>query len=269
MPQFKVATFNVNSIRTRTPILEKWLSSEKSPDVVCFQETKSQDENFPTDFFDSLGYNSVFKGMKSYNGVAIVSKLEPEEVEIGLGDGKFEDEAMEEAENSRVIRAKFGKLSILNTYIPQGKSIEHADYPYKLAFLGRVNDLLNREYSPEERLLWVGDLNVAPTDIDVTNPKTKKEHPCFHIDVKEALENVMSWGMVDIFRQHRPNEGEFTYWDYRVRDALMRNIGWRIDHILGTKSQAELCTDVEVMREFRAMERPSDHTAVVATFREL
>ena len=268
MVQLKVATFNVNSVRTRIPILEKWLSSETAPEIICFQETKSQDENFPTDFFDEMGYYSVFKGMKSYNGVAIVSKMTPENVEFGLGDGKFENAATEESENARVVRARFGKLNILNTYIPQGKSIEHLDYPYKLAFLERIRNLLEREYKPTDRLLWVGDLNVAMTDIDVTSPKSKKEHPCFHTDVKESLQSVMSWGIVDIFRQHRPGEGEFTYWDYRVKDSLSRNIGWRIDHILGTKSQAALCTNVEVARDLRAMERPSDHTAVIATFKE-
>lgn len=268
MSLLKIATFNVNSVRTRAPILEKWLSSSKAPDVLCLQETKSQDVDFPIDFFDSLGYKAVFKGMKSYNGVAIVSKITPKNVAFGLGDGKFEDEAMSESENARVVRASFGDVNVLNTYIPQGKSIDHSDYPYKLAFLARVRDLLEREYKPSDKVVWVGDLNVAMTDIDLTNPKTNRQHPCFHEDVKQALENVMSWGLVDIFRQHRPDAGEFTYWDYRVKDSLTRNIGWRIDHILGTESQAALCTAVEVERELRAMERPSDHTAVVASFKE-
>lgn len=266
MPQLKVATFNVNSVRTRLPVLEKWLTSSKAPDIICLQETKSQDVNFPVDFFTSLGYKAFFKGMKSYNGVAIISKTTPEKVVFGLDDGNFTDEAAEESENARVVRASFGEINIVNTYIPQGKSIDHADYPYKLAFLARVRDLFEREYKPTDKVLWLGDLNVAPKDIDVTNPKTKKTHVCFHEDVKEALKNVMSWGMVDIFRLHLPDAGEFTYWDYRVKDSLTRNIGWRIDHILGTASMAALCTAVEVKRELRAMERPSDHTAVVASF---
>ncbi|MCF0248217.1 MAG: exodeoxyribonuclease III, partial [Synergistes sp.] len=106
----------------------------------------------------------------------------------------------------------------------------------------------------------------APLDIDVTAPKTKKDHVCFHRSVKEALANAMAWGMVDIFREQLPEAGEYTFWDYRVKDALSRNIGWRIDHILGTPVIAERCRGVRVERALRAMERPSDHTAVVAEF---
>ena len=155
---------------------------------------------------------------------------------------------------------------MLNTYIPQGKEIDNPDYLYKLRFIGRVKRLLERKCSSSDKVVWLGDLNVAPTDIDVTNPKNKKDHVCFHEDVKEALARAMSWGLVDIFREHLPGEGQYTFWDYRVKDSLSRNIGWRIDHILGTESAAELCKGVRVERGLRAMDRPSDHTAVVGTF---
>ena len=260
-----IATFNVNSVRSRLPILEKWLSSPSAPDILCLQELKCQDGEFPEDFFAALGYQSRYKGMKSYNGVAVVSKFAPDEAAFGLGDGAAAPEK-EESELARVARVRFGELNIVNTYIPQGKELDNPDYPYKLAFIGRVRAMFERDYKPTDKVLWVGDLNVAPTDIDVTNPKTKKGHVCFHEDVKKALADAMAWGMEDVFRKHLPEEGNFTFWDYRVKDSLNRNIGWRIDHILATKPLAALSQSVKVERELRAMERPSDHTAVTAMF---
>ncbi|MEG1641484.1 MAG: exodeoxyribonuclease III [Synergistaceae bacterium] len=262
MTQLKIATFNVNSVKSRLPILDTWLTTEEAPDILCLQETKCQDHDFPAEHFETLGYKCYYKGMKSYNGVAIITKIEPTEIEFGLTDDKATPEK-EESEKARVIRIKIGNLNIYNTYIPQGKAIDNPDYPYKLDFFARFKQMIDKQNTPQGKLLWVGDLNIAPTDIDVTNPKTKKDHACFHIDVKNAFTDVMSWGLTDIFRQHRPQEGEFTFWDYRVKNSLERNIGWRIDHIIGTEKVATHCTKVEVKRDLRAMERPSDHTAVV------
>lgn len=261
----KIATFNVNSVKTRMPILEAYLKGERAPDILCLQETKCQDKDFPEEFFEKLGYKSSFKGMKSYNGVAIVSKEEPDEVSFGIGDG--EEAEREESENARVVRAVFKDLTVVNSYVPQGKSIDNPDYPYKLRFFKRLSAMFEREVKSGGKLLWLGDLNVAPTDIDVSNPKTKKNHVCFHTDVKRVFEEVKAESkLIDIFRKHRPDEGEFSFWDYRVKNALERNIGWRIDHILGTEDVASASSDAWVERGLRAMERPSDHTAVTASF---
>lgn len=265
MSLMNIGTFNVNSVKSRIPILEKWFASPDAPDILCLQETKCQDVDFPSAFFEEYGYNCLFKGMKSYNGIAVISKSVPDEVAFGLGDGLVE-EGRAESENARIVRVRFGNFNVINTYVPQGKEIDNPDYMYKLRFFERILALLEREYKFSDKVLWVGDLNVAPSDIDVTNPKTKVNHVCFHRDVKEALKNVMSWGLVDIFRQHCPDGGEFSFWDYRVKDSLARNIGWRIDHILGTNSLAENCKRVWVERSLRGMERPSDHTAVMSTF---
>lgn len=261
----KVSTFNVNSVKSRLPILGRWLASEEAPDILCLQETKCRDEDFPQEFFERLGYYCEFRGMKAYNGVAVVSKTKPDEICFGFGDGVALPER-EESENSRVAIARFGDLNVLNTYVPQGREITHEEYRYKLHFFERILALFERNYTDKDKVLWVGDLNVAPTDIDVTNPETKRDHVCFHSDVRDAFAQVMSWGLTDIFRKHRPGAGEFTFWDYRVRNSLPRNIGWRIDHILGTESVAKASKDVIVHRNLRAMERPSDHTAVTGIF---
>ena len=226
----KIATFNVNSVKSRIPVLIQWFETKGAPDILCLQETKCVDEDFPAYFFEDYFDFCNYRGMKSYNGVAIISKREPDEVSFGLGD---EGEAgREESEAARVAFARFGKLFVLNTYIPQGKDIEHPDYAYKLRFIARVRALLERRCTPDDLVVWVGDLNVAPSEIDVANPKNKKNHVCFHEDVKRALASAMEWGLVDIFREHLPNEGEYTFWDYRIKDSLARNIGWRIDHVL-------------------------------------
>ena len=265
MSLITIGTFNVNSVKSRIPILENFLVSETAPDILCLQETKCRDEEFPREFFEAHGYHSIFKGMKSYNGVAVVSRIEPDEATYGLDDGSAEPEK-EESEQARVILARFGDLNILNTYIPQGKEIDNPDYGYKLKFFRRVKELFERKFVPGDKLLWLGDLNVAPTDLDVANPKNKMNHVCFHRDVKEAFADVLSWGLVDIFRKHLKGDGEYSFWDYRIKDSLSRNIGWRIDHIIGTEIMSEASRRVWVERPLRAMERPSDHTAVMGSF---
>lgn len=258
--KFKIATFNVNSLKARLPIVETWLADE-APDVVCFQETKCQDADFPVDFFTSRGYSVAYRGMKSYNGVAIASRTAAAQTLFGFGDGEDAEQDL-----CRLASAAFGDLHVICAYVPQGKSIDSPDFGYKLDFFARIRRMLERRYSTTDRVILVGDLNVAPTDIDVTNPKNKRDHVCFCDEVKAALADTASWGLVDVFRQKRPDAGEFSFFDYRVKDALARNIGWRIDHLLATEPLAALCTDAYVVRELRAMDRPSDHTAVVGVF---
>lgn len=251
-------TFNVNSVRSRLPILERWFQSVR-PQVLCLQETKTQDDGFPLEFFRNQGYSVVFKGQKSYNGVAICSLCPPDSVINGFDDGK------EESFDTRVIAGLFGDLWVLNTYVPQGKSIDHQDYLVKQEFLTRTGAMINRLRASGKEVLWVGDLNVAPTEIDVTNPKTKKNHVCYHSAIRDLFQKVRL-DMVDVFRKHRPGPGEYTFFDYRVKDSLERNIGWRIDHVLATPALAEKSKDSWVDRNPRSWDRPSDHTALLAVF---
>ena len=254
-----LATFNVNSVRSRMPHLERWLG-ENSVDVLCLQETKVEDSSFPEEAFTAMGYRSLYKGGKAYNGVAILTKAPLDGYAIGFGDGE------EPEGETRLLRARIGDFCIVNTYIPQGKAIDHADYAYKHRFFERMKALFDREYLRDEKVVWVGDMNVAPTDMDVTSPERKRDHPCFAPDIQARYEDVKSWGFIDLFRKFRPDAGEFSFFDYRVKNSLERNIGWRIDHILVTPALEKAAVDCYIDPGPRGWERPSDHTPVVAVF---
>jgi exodeoxyribonuclease-3 len=257
----RIATFNVNSLKARLPIVEKFLGGASPPDILCLQETKCRNADFPKDFFEDLGYECAYSGMKSYNGVAVVSRIPFLGFDSGFGDGIDIEQDL-----ARVIRARFDDLDVICTYVPQGKEMSSPDFGYKLRFFERLREMLERAYKPSEKLLWTGDINVVPTDMDVTHPEKKRDHVCVCEEVRTALSGVMSWGFVDVFRKHRPDPGEFSFWDYRIKGALEKNIGWRIDHLFATGVLADTSVDAFVEKEFRAMERPSDHTAVTAVF---
>jgi len=257
--RMKIATFNVNSVRSRLHVLERWLNDNKV-DILCLQETKVEDVSFPKDFFNGMGYHVAFSGQKSYNGVAVASLAEPDETLCGFGD-------MEEPEApTRLMACRFGPVHVVNAYVPQGKSIDHPDYAMKLRFFERLGALFHKKSMLDGPMVLVGDLNVAPEKIDVTHPERKNSHVCFHEDVRRSFRELESLGLTDVFRKHRPGEGEFTFWDYRVKDSLVRNIGWRIDHVLATDPLALRSVDCYADREPRSWEKPSDHTVVVAEF---
>ena len=255
----KVATYNANSIRSRLGLVLDWLEKE-NPDILCLQETKVQDADFPAMAFLEAGYHVVFRGQKAYAGVAIVSREEPQEVAYGFDDGGEPDEA-------RLIRAVIKGIPVVNTYVPQGRSPDSPQFQYKLEWLERLRALFERHYSPQEPLLWMGDFNVAPEPVDVHDPKRLKNHVDFHPLARAALEQIRKWGFVDVFRLHHPDEPEqYTFWDYRVRDAVRRKLGWRVDHIWATEPLARKSTGAWIDVEARLMEKPSDHTFLVAEF---
>jgi exodeoxyribonuclease-3 len=256
---FRIATFNANSVRVRSGQIADWLQRH-APDVLCLQETKVQDQDFPRDVFESVGYQVVFRGQKSHAGVAVASRQELVNVSFGLDDDGPSDEP-------RLVYAQLGAVTIVNTYVPQGQEITSPMFQYKLEWFDRLRAWMARRFSPDQRLVWVGDLNVAPTDIDIYDPKGLAEHVDFHPDVKAALERVRTWGLIDCFRLHHADEaGQYSYWDYRARNPVPRGIGWRIDHIWATPPLAEACTACWIDVDARLVERPSDHTFVVADF---
>jgi exodeoxyribonuclease-3 len=257
--RFKVATYNANSIRSRLSLVINWLNREK-PDVLCLQETKVQDRDFPVPAFRAAGYHAVFRGEKARAGVAIASREEPKEVAFGLSQGGPADE-------DRLIRGTINGIPIVNTYVPQGQAVESPMFQYKLEWLARLRDYFANYFSPDKPLLWCGDFNVAPEEIDVHNPKRLINHVDFHPEARAALERIRGWGFVDVFRKHHPGElGQYTFWDYRVPGALNRNLGWRVDHIWATPPLGERSLASWIDREARRAEKPSDHTFLVAEF---
>lgn len=259
MTLLKLATFNANSIRVRLEQMLAWLDREQV-DILAVQETKVQDADFPRDEIEARGYHVVFRGQKSHAGVALLSRTKPDEVIYGFDSEADRDEA-------RLIRAHVAGIHVINSYVPQGRSIDDPVFQYKLAWYGRLRALLEQHYRSDDLLAWVGDLNVAPGERDLYDPKGNRDHVDFHPDVREAYAQARSWGLVDVFRQHHPDEdGHYTYWDYRVRNAVDRNVGWRIDHILATPALAERSRGCWIDVDARRAERPSDHTFLVASF---
>jgi exodeoxyribonuclease-3 len=253
----KIATWNVNSIRRRLPILLEWLA-EHRPDVMCLQETKVQDSEFPESELREAGYHCRYRGMKSYNGVATLSREEPESVYYGLCDGP-------DSEDVRALETTHSGVTVVNTYVPQGYKVGTEKYVFKLEWFGRVRAYFKRRLDPAKPAVWLGDLNVAPEPIDVYHPDRRVNDVDFHIDAREAYKKAVSWGFEDVFRKLHPDRVQYTYWDY-FRGAFERNFGWRIDHILATPPLAETCRRAEVDMAVRAKEGASDHTVMWAEF---
>ena len=255
----KIATYNVNSLRKRITILQSWLRRYK-PDVMCLQETKVQDQDFPLEAFADLPYVINYCGQKSYNGVAVLSRVEPGEVAFGFQDGEDSEDA------SRLARVVIQGIPIINTYIPHGYALHSPKYAYKLEWFQRLKRYFSRNLSVQKPAIWCGDMNVAPGPVDVHHPEKHKKHVCFHEDVKKAYQDTVSWGFVDVFRHHYPRRQQFTFWGYRKPDALEANRGWRIDHMMVTPSLLPHSQTIKVDVNPRKAEQPSDHTILWAEF---
>ena len=253
-----IATFNCNSIRSRLDAVLAWLGKYQ-PDVLALQETKCQDEDFPAGAFTSAGYRVVYRGQKSYNGVAVASRTGFDEVSFGLGDDDGQSEA-------RLAHVRVGPVHVINTYVPQGQALDSAMFQLKLRWLARLRAYLaGRLDSQRDLVAWVGDLNIAPQPIDVYDHQRIWPHVCHCQDATDALDDAISWGLVDVVRKHAPGEGVFTYWDYRF-PTVASNRGWRLDHILATPPLAEKSREVFIDVEPRRQAKPSDHTFVAARF---
>jgi exodeoxyribonuclease-3 len=253
----KFATFNTNSIRARLPVIKEWLDRE-GPDVLCVQETKVRDKDFPADLFEEVGYHVIFKGQKSYNGVAIISKVPPDDILLNLYD--------KEDEQARFISARIDDIPVINVYVPQGFQVGTDKFEYKLSWLNDLLKHIKEKYDPAQPLLVAGDFNVALEPTDVFDPEKFKGEVGFHPDEQAILRQFLDWGLVDVFRKHEPGGGHYTFWDYRIPNALKRKMGWRIDYILGTAPLAEKSIRVRIDTEARMLEKPSDHTFLVAEF---
>jgi exodeoxyribonuclease-3 len=258
MRHVKIATWNVNSIIARQPVVLKWLEGAR-PDVLCLQETKCTNEKFPREEFERLGYHVEAHGQPTYNGVAILSRKKCEDVQRG-----FPDE--EEGSHARLIAATVGGVRVVNIYVPNGQSVGTDKFKFKLKWLGTLREFFDEHYWADDRVLVCGDFNVAPEDRDVHDPNLWRGRILFSQPEKDALARVKEWGFTDAFRLHEPREGFYSWWDYRA-GGFRRNDGLRIDHIWVSEPLAEDCRRAWIDKEPRGWERPSDHTPVVAEFK--
>ena len=253
-----LATFNCNGVRARLDGLTAWLG-DRSPDILCLQEIKVPTADFPAEPLAELGYHASVLGQKSFNGVAILSKREPDEVLAGFSDGGDEEQA-------RIISCRFDDLWVVNTYVPQGREVGTEAFEYKLEFLARLGKWFSKRFKPGDNLLWAGDLNVALSDEDVFDPKRHAGKVSCTDEERQALGAVIDWGFSDLFRRHTPTGKAFTFWDYRLPKSFDRDLGWRIDLILGTEPMAGRSRSCAVDRQPRGGPKPSDHTYLVAEF---
>lgn len=254
--KLKVATFNANSIRTRMKIIQDWLTQE-NPDLLCIQETKVQDKDFPESQIKEVGYHVIFRGQKAYNGVAIVSRSPLEEVRRNLYD---------DDEQARFISAKVQDIPLINVYVPQGFAEGTEKFDYKLQWLNDLLAHIQKQYNPDQPLIVTGDFNVALEPKDVYDPDGLRGQVGFHEDEQAILRKYFDWGLVDVFHKHQPEGSHFTFWDYRIPNGFKRDMGWRIDYILATQPLTKKSMKAWVDKEPRAYEKPSDHTFLVAEF---
>jgi len=249
----KIATWNVNSLKVRLPHVLEWLA-QNQPDVLCLQETKQEDINFPMAVLNAAGYQTTFSGQKTYNGVAILSRAPQENIQVGIP--RFEDH------QKRVLAATVRGVRIVNVYIPNGQSLDSDKYQYKLAWLKALTAWLEVEMKDHPRLVLLGDYNIAPEDRDVHDPLAWAGQVLVSAPEREAFQALINLGMHDGFRLFEQNEKSFSWWDYRM-NAFRRNLGMRIDHILVSAPLASSCKTVTIDREIRKAERPSDHVPVM------
>ncbi|MGI9205789.1 MAG: exodeoxyribonuclease III [Woeseiaceae bacterium] len=252
----KIATWNVNSLNVRLPHVIEWLQST-NPDVLVLQEIKQVTEAFDAERFGEAGYKAVANGQKTYNGVAIISRENVNDIVTDFPG--FEDP------QRRILAATIDGVRIVNLYVPNGHSVGSEKYDYKLGWLAALNAFLEEELGVHDKLVVLGDFNIAPDDRDVHNPEQWGDDILCSPPERAALQALLDLGLSDVFRQFEQPEKTFSWWDYRAA-GFRRNAGLRIDLILASKALADRCTASNIDREPRTWERPSDHTPVIAEF---
>lgn len=250
----KIATWNVNSLNVRLSHVLDWLAANQ-PDVLCLQETKQEDSKFPYAELAQAGYQAIHHGQKTYNGVAILSRHPLTQVVTDI-PGFMDDQR-------RVIAANIGDIRLVCAYIPNGQSVDSDKYAYKLKWLKAFTAWLAEELVKYPKLVVLGDYNIAPEDRDCHDPAAWVGQVLVSPPEREAFQRVLELGLADAFRLFEQAEKSFSWWDYRMM-GFRRNFGMRIDHILLSKPLVENCTACWIDKAPRKLERPSDHTPVIA-----
>ncbi len=254
----RIVSYNINSLRRRQDRLLAWLAETK-PDVVCLQETKCTDEQFPQLELRAAGYHSAFHGQKSYNGVAILSRQELTDVRAALCDE-------EEDPQARVLAATVAGVRVFSVYAPNGQAVGSPAYDYKLNWYVRLRRCLEQHEQAATDLVVCGDFNVAPRDEDTHDPDLWRGAIMCSDGERAAFNSLCEAGLIDTLRLHHPEPGIFTWWDYRML-SFPKNRGLRIDAVLASKSMADRCRNAGVDRDMRKGKEPSDHAPIWAEFR--
>lgn len=249
----RLATWNVNSMNVRLPHVLEWLATVQ-PDVLCLQETKQEDHKFPYEALRDAGYQAVHAGQKTYNGVAILSRHDMTDVQMGMPG--WDDP------QQRLISATINGIRIMSAYVPNGQSVGSEKYDYKLAWLHHLQQHLANELARYPQLAILGDYNIAPDDRDVFDPNVWHGQVLVSEAERASFQQILNLGLYDSFRLFDQPDGAFSWWDYRMA-AFRRNLGVRIDHILVNHSLKHQCEACWVDKAPRKLERPSDHAPVV------
>jgi exodeoxyribonuclease-3 len=260
----KVATWNVNSIRSRLAHATQWLQ-ENPVDVLCLQETKVVDADFPAEAFAALGYHTCVYGQKSYNGVALVSRQPMEAVQYGFTSVLGEERVGDLDEQKRVMAGLYDGVYVVNLYVPNGNSVGTDKYAYKLAWLACLKEYLTALLVDHPLLNVCGDFNIALEDKDIYNPEDKANHIMASPLEREALKAVLTVGLADGFRKFTDEGGHFSWWDYRA-GSFRRNLGWRIDHHYLSAALYDRAIACTIDVEPRRWEKPSDHVPVIVEY---
>lgn len=259
MKRLKITTWNINSLRVRLPQVLDWLKVHQ-PDVLALQETKVINDEFPREAFAKIGYRAWYSGQKTYNGVAILSREELQDIITDLPN--LEDP------QRRILGATLGDIRLLNLYVPNGGDLQSDKYNYKLNWLEEVKDYLQESLSNHPRFIVLGDFNIAPEDQDVYDPEIWHENILCSTPEREALRKILDLGFYDSFRLFDQEKMSFSWWDYR-QGAFRRNLGLRIDLILISKDLVSSCEESVIDKEPRRLKQPSDHAPVISLFTQI
>ncbi len=254
----RVATWNVNSLRVRLPQVIDWLQ-QQTPDVLCLQETKLVDADFPVDDIRAAGYEVAYTGQKTYNGVAMLAKAPLQDTVAALPG--WDDP------QQRFLAATVCDIRVVNVYIPNGAEVGSEKFVYKLDWLQALNDFLNDELQKYKNLILLGDFNIAPESRDVYDPELLEDSILCSAPERTAFQELLKLGLRDVFRRFDQAPQSFSWWDYRAA-AFRRNRGLRIDHILCSDSLYDACRACVIDKKPRGLERPSDHAPVLADFND-
>ncbi len=252
----KIASWNVNSLNVRLPHVQAWLEVAQ-PDVLALQETKMTDDKYPLEAIAEVGYQSVYAGQKTYNGVAVLTKqeaIDPVTDIPGLDDPQ-----------RRILAVTVNDVRIIDLYVVNGSEVGSEKFAYKMHWLEQVTKFIEAEMQRYEKVVVLGDFNIAPEDRDVHDPESWKDKILCSVEERAALQRIMDFGLSDTFRMFEQKEKQWSWWDYR-QAAFRRNMGLRIDLVLASKAMADVCVAAYIDKEPRRQERPSDHTPVIAEF---